>query len=119
MIPFLVAGALIAGVVVVSVFWKEIKSFIQASIERIKSHLIPSLIVGFKTYLETGNSTLATLKALQKFFSKNERGNWQETVVTREISPNEIPEDIRRKLERTNSPVDITDEVQSELHLEI
>ncbi|WFF38876.1 hypothetical protein LU290_01125 [Moraxella nasibovis] len=120
MIPFLIAGALIAGAVVVSAFWKEIKSFIQASIERIKTHLIPSMIVGFKTYLDTGNATYATAKALQKFFSKNERGNWQETIVTREIPASEIPEDIRRKADRSNSSViDITDEVQTELHLEV
>ena len=36
MIPFLLAGALIVGVFVATAFWKEIKSFIQASIERIK-----------------------------------------------------------------------------------
>ena len=119
MIPFLLAGVLIAGVFVATAFWKEIKSFIQASIERIKTHLIPSMIVGFKTYLQTGNALYATAKALQKFFSKNERGQWQETIMTRNVPANEIPEDIRRKVENNRGPVDITDEVQAELHLEV
>ncbi|AZQ94019.1 hypothetical protein EJK54_0793 [Moraxella catarrhalis] len=39
--------------------------------------------------------------------------------MTRNVPANEIPEDIRRKVENNRGPVDITDEVQAELHLEV
>lgn len=58
-------------------------------------------------------------KLYRSFFSKNERGQWQETIMTRNVPANEIPEDIRRKVENNRGPVDITDEVQAELHLEV
>ncbi|MFC0820696.1 hypothetical protein [Moraxella marmotae] len=124
MIPFLVIGALaIAGAVVVSVFWNEIKDFIVASAERIKTVIIPSAIVGFRTYLEAGGNLFLTakdtIKALQKYYTQNTKGQWQETVVTRTIPAKDIPEDIKRKLDGSHTQVDITSEVQQELHLEV
>ena len=39
--------------------------------------------------------------------------------MTRNVPANEIPEDIRRKVKNNRGPIDITDEVQAELHLEV
>lgn len=120
MIPLLaVAGiALVAGVAL-SAFWTTIRDFIKDSVEKIKTVLIPALIVGFRTYLETGSYVAAATKAMQKFYSKNQEGKWQETIVTRIVSENEIPADILKKAKNSQSPLDITEQVQQELHLEI
>lgn len=123
MIPFIIAGALIAGAIALTLFWKEIKSFIQASWARIQQIIVPSLIAGFKTYLKTKSLTASigygVLVGVQKFYSKTERNQWKETVITREIPPDELPKDIRMKLERSGGKeVDITNEVSRELKLE-
>lgn len=123
MIPFLVAAGLIAGVFVVSKFWKQIKDFLQTSIEKIQKILPAASIAGFKTYFQTGNLAQSLYNAgtviLQKFYSKNAEGKWQETIATREIDPSEIPADILAKVEQANGQaVDISDEVQHELKLE-
>lgn len=123
MIPFIIAGALIAGAIAVTVFWKEIKSFIQSSWNKIKQIIVPALIAGFKTYLRTKSLSMAigsgVLVGVQKFYSKTERNQWKETIVTREIPPDELPKDIKERLQRSNgNEIDITNEVSKELKLE-
>ena len=123
MIPFIIAGALIAGAIALTLFWKEIKSFIQASWAKIQQIIVPSLIAGFKPYVTTNSLTASlgygVLVGVQKFYSKTERNQWKETVITREIPPDELPKDIRMKLERSGGKeVDITNEVSRELKLE-
>ncbi|VXA91475.1 conserved hypothetical protein [Enhydrobacter sp. AX1] len=118
MIPLIaVAGLAVAGLVL-SVFWKEIKDFIIASTSKIKTVIIPSAIVGFRTYLETGSVARGFLKAMQTFYTRNTQGQWQETVVTRTISEKEVPKDIKAKA-KNHTRVDITEDVQKELQLEI
>lgn len=122
MIPLLAVAAigLLAGVALTA-FWSEIKNFIQASVEKIKTVIIPSAIVGFRTYLETGSvaaGLYSAYKGIQKFYTRNTQGQWQETLVTRTIPDNEVPAEIRNKLKHSHTPVDITDDVQRELKLE-
>ena len=100
MIPLIwIGAALFAGAVVVGVFWNEIKDCVNKSSRKIRESVIPS--------------------AIQKFYSRKETGQWQETVITREISEKDIPADILAKINRSSGrEVDITDEVAEELHLE-
>ncbi|VEG13887.1 hypothetical protein [Moraxella cuniculi] len=116
MIPFMVAAAALAGVVVVSVFWNEIKNFISASIEKIKTIIIPSAIVGFRTFLESNGNFFKTYKAVQKYYSRLNNGQYQETVMTRTLEAKDLPPGIREKAEN-RSQADITDEIQQELRL--
>lgn len=124
MIPLIwIGAALFAGAVVVGVFWNEIKEFVNKSIRKIREIVIPSAIAGFKTFLQTGSVARALYAAknvaIQKFYSRKETGQWQETVITREISEKDIPADILAKINRSSGKeVDITDEVAEELHLE-
>lgn len=123
-IPFLVIGAAaIATAIVVGVFWKEIKNFLTKAINRFKEIFAPALIAGYKTYIQTGSLARALYNAgkvaIQKCYSKTERGTWQETVTTREISFDDIPADIRDRVRHANGQeVDITAEVAEELQLE-
>lgn len=123
-IPFLIIGAAaVIGVAVIGAFWNDIKKFVSKAFQKFREIFIPAAIVGFKTFLQTGSvarSLYAAGKvAIQKCYSKTERGTWQETVVAREISFDEIPADIRERVERSRGKeVDITGEVAEELQLE-
>lgn len=122
MIPFILLGAaLFAGAVVVSAFWDSIKNFLEASVKHVRQ-VIKATIVGLTAYIKTQNivaGVAAGLQALNKFYSKNEDQQWEETVTTRTISASEVPEHIRRKLEATQKPVDISEDIAKELKLEL
>lgn len=125
MIPFIGYGllALIAGAFVIGVFWNDIKDFIQESWEDIKTIIVPSLIEGWKTYVQTGSVAQALYSAkqvaIQKFYSRTNNGKWKETTMTKEISFEDLPEDIQKKLKRAKGKeVDITEEVKETLELE-
>jgi hypothetical protein len=115
MIPFLILGSLLAGVVVAVAitFWDQIKKYLQLAAKKVKQ-VISAAIVGVATYVQTGNWREG-IRAAYKFYSKDENGMWQETVTTKTIDPNEVPEHIRKKLEATEKEIDISEELQLEL----
>jgi hypothetical protein len=55
------------------------------------------------------------IKAAYKFYSKNLEGQWQETLTTKTITAEEVPEHIRRKLEASSQAIDISDELELQL----
>lgn len=113
MIPILiVAGLALAGAVVYT-FWDEIKKYLKQAYEKIKE-VLSATIVGVTTYLQT-RDLVEGVKAAYKFYSKNKAGKWQETVLTKTISAQDVPEHIRRKLEATTDEVDVSDELELEL----
>lgn len=122
MIPFILLGAaLFAGAVVVTAFWDKIKSFLEASVKHVRQ-VVKATIVGLTAYVKTQNiaaGVYAGLQALNKFYSKNENQQWEETITTRTISESDVPEHIRRKLESTRGPVDISEDIAKELKLEL
>ena len=113
MIPVLLLGGLLVASVVAITFWDQIKKYLSLAFERVKK-VITATIVGVAAYVQTGNLREG-IKAAYKFYSKNERGMWQESVVTKEITAEELPEHIRKKLEKTDSPVDISNELELKL----
>ncbi|WP_226455747.1 hypothetical protein [Pseudomonas sp. AF03-9] len=122
MIPFILLGAaLFAGAVVASAFWDKIKNFLEASVKHVRQ-IVKATIVGLTAYIKTQNvvaGIAAGLQALNKFYSKNEDQQWEETVTTRTIPASDVPEHIRRKLESTQAPVDISEDIAKELKLEL
>ena len=124
MIPFLIGTALLIGSgIVIGVFWNEIKDFITKSLARMKEILVPASIAGFKTFIQTGSVAKALYSAaqvaIQKFYSKTEQGQWKETVVSREISFEDLPADIRAQVNQANGQeVDISHQAAQELKLE-
>jgi hypothetical protein len=115
MIPILLLGALLAaGAAVVAItFWDQIKEFLKLAFEKVK-RMISATIVGVTTYVQSGNWREG-IKAAYKFYSKDTNGMWQETVTTRTISAEQVPESIRRKLDATTKPIDISEELELEL----
>ena len=123
MIPYLIAGAaLLIGVgVVIGAFWNDIKKFVIESFDRIKEILIPASIVGFKTFLQEGNLAKALYQAgqvaIQKFY-RSAYGQWQETVLTRAVSFQDIPQDIKLQIQNTHGrEMEISQQVAQELQL--
>lgn len=112
MIPILLLGAaaLAAGAVIVT-FWDEIKQAIKLAWSKVQK-IIKAAIVGFTTYIKEGDWRKGAIAAF-KFYSKDERGQWSETVATKTISEHEVPPEIRAKLERSQGEsIDISKEME-------
>lgn len=115
MIPILlVIGLLTAGAVVAAVtFWDQIKKFLGLALKKVKE-IIGATIIGVATYIQTDNWREG-FKAFYKFYSQNTKGQWQETITTKTISADEVPDHIKKKCEKTTDQVDISEELQLEL----
>ncbi|QCP47886.1 hypothetical protein FAZ95_01015 [Trinickia violacea] len=114
MIPFLLLGGLLAGAVIVAVsFWDQIKKYLQLAAEKVKQ-IISAAIVGVAAYVQSGDWREG-IRVAYKFYSKDKAGQWQETVTTKTITADELPEHIRRKLEQTEKEIDISEELKLEL----
>ncbi|MBX8496860.1 hypothetical protein [Pseudomonas cichorii] len=122
MIQFILLGAaLFAGAVMVTAFWDSIKNFLEDSVRHVRQ-VVKATIVGLTAYIKTKDVVAgisAGLQALNKFYSKNDNQQWEETITTRTISEQDVPEHIRRKLEGTKEAVDISDDIAKELKLEL
>lgn len=122
MIPFIVGAVLIFGTVLfMAYFWKEVKSFLQKAFEIFMKKAVPSIYAGLVTYLEKGSITSGIYTVIQKFLEKEPNGDWRETVYVRDISVDELPENIRRKMDNANvgEEIDITSEMKEALKLEL
>lgn len=114
MIPFILVAALLAGAAAVAVtFWDQIKKFLALAVEKVKQ-IIGATIIGVAAYIQTENWREG-IKAFYKFYSKNTEGQWQESVVTKTVSAEEVPEHIRKKLEKDSGPIDISKDLELEL----
>lgn len=114
MIPILLLGGLILGLGALTItFWDQIKKYLSLALEQVKK-IIRATIVGVAAYVQTRDWRQG-IKAAYKFYSKNENGKWQESVVTKEISVEELPPSVRAKLEKTEKPIDISNELELEL----
>ncbi len=115
MIPLLLLGGLLFGAaaVVVVTFWDEIKQFLKIAYDKVKK-LISAAIAGVAAYAQTG-SFIDGIKVAYKFYSKDSTGKWQESVVTKTVNDNEVPEHIRRKLDQSAGPVDISNDLELQL----
>ncbi len=122
MITFIVGATLIFGIVLfIAFFWKEIKAFLEKAFKLFMEKAIPSAYAGLITYLEKGSVVSGIYIAVQKFLEKEPDGNWKETIYEREISAEELPENIRKKMEcaYVGEEVDITSEMKEALSLEL
>lgn len=117
MIPIFIIGALLVGGAVVAVtFWDQIKKYLSKALEKVKE-ILNAAIVGFTAYVKSGLNWMEGLKAAYKFYSRNNQGQWQETVITKTISVEDLPESIKKKLAKSQGKqVEITEELELELN---
>jgi len=92
----LAIGAIGAGVVLTS-YWEELISWIQWGIEKIQQ-VIELVFLGVKTFviwMQDG------IKNIAKYYSKNKITNeYEETVVTKKVNENDVPEEFKNKAYR-------------------
>ncbi len=114
MIPLILLGGLLIGATVIAVtFWDQIKKYLGLAYKKLKE-ILAAAIVGVAAYVQT-NNWREGIKAFYKFYSKDTAGQWQETMTTKTITAEEVPEHIRRKLEASNRAIDISEELELEL----
>lgn len=95
--------------------------FLTKSFRNFYEKAVPSIYAGLVTYLEKGSIASGIYTVIQKFLEKEPNGNWTETVYAREISVDELPDNIRRKMNNANvgEEIDITPEMKEALKLEL
>lgn len=114
MIPvLLLLGAAVGVGAVLATFWDEIVDWLKKTIVKVQE-AIRRAIIGFTVFLKKVNHFI---KEISKHYSKNEQGRWQETIVTKEVNENDVPPEIRAKLEKipSSSELDISSEMQLKL----
>ena len=107
------AGSLIAAGVaaVVAHFWEDIVEWMQETIEMVKRK-IKGVLVGSKVYIKKLGDKV---EEIARHYSKNEKDQWEETTVTKRVSPDEVPEEFLQQAEQNNDELDITDELEMQL----
>ena len=108
---WLLAGAAVGAAVVI--FWKDIREFFIKSWNALPQDVRHDLhgVVAFAQKID------AKMMSMLNYYSYNVGTNeWSETIVTKTITANDIPEHIRNRMQ-TGQKVNITDDLQKELKL--
>lgn len=108
---FLLAGA-VTGAVVIT-FWKEIREWFIDVWHKLPSQLRQDL-KGVLAFVQKIDNIIT---AAIKYYSYNKGTNeWNETIVSKIVSTNDIPDHIRRRLSE-GKELDITNDFRKELDL--
>lgn len=103
------AGAAIIGVGLVAIFWNSIKDWLLRAAQKV-NEIISGIVYGAKVFIRKLSEGY---KEISKHYSKNGT-QWEETIVTRTVSPEDVPDDIKEKASMYED-CDITHEM--ELHI--
>ena len=105
----LILGAtVIAGVSIIAKFWNEVVSWLKRVYDKIKS-MIQGVLMGSTIFFK-GEAAKEISKNYAKVGTK-----WQETIVEKNISASEIPEEYRNKMRRDNQEYEFSDELEHQL----
>lgn len=88
----------------------EIVDWLKRGIEKIRE-VLKMIVLGVKIFIKKIGEAF---KEISKHYSQDTNGKWHETMVTREVSENEVPPEILRKGIRTQE-VDVTDTLELKL----
>lgn len=105
------AAAAVTLVATLAEYWQQIVSWLDSCIKAVKK-LVEGIVYGFKVFIKKVSEAI---KEISKHYSK-EGNQWTETIQTRVISEDEVPEEIMAKA-RYNKETDITDDVEEQLEL--
>ena len=111
MIIGLITGALLAAAVVgvLSAFWEDIRDFLKKAFEKVRQ-VVQGVIAGAKIFLK---KIREAVQEISKNYSKVDK-HWEETIVTRTVHENEVPEEFRNRISY-DSELDITREMEMQL----
>lgn len=106
----LLGATAIVAVTAVAVFWNEIVEWLKRAVTRVQE-IISGVVQGFSIFIKKMREAA---KEISKHFSKVGT-KWQETIVEKNISFNDLPDEIKRKLTLDDVECDFTNELA--LHL--
>lgn len=104
----LATAGVIAGVSLIARFWNNITEWIKKATQKV-IEVVQTAVLGFKVFIK---KLAEGFKEISKHYSKN-GVKWQETIVTREIPIDEVPDEILEKAGYNET--DITDEYEMAL----
>ena len=109
LIPLLIGAALVG----IAVFWKELISWMQRAINKVKQ-IISGALEGAKTFIVKMTDGI---KNIAKYYSKNQLTNeYEETVTKKVVNENDVPEELRNRISmHINVEVDTTVELLGKL----
>lgn len=113
----LLIGGAVLGVALVA-FWQEIKDWFIKIWHKLPIEVKEDLkgVLAFAREVAT-NTVRNAIMCIMKYYSYNAITNqWNETIVSKQITSNDIPEHIRNRLRQGNE-IDITDDLSQELKL--
>lgn len=103
------AGLLLGGSLLTQ-FWNDIINWLQRAVEKV-ADVISGVVYGCTIFIK---KFLEGAQEISKHYSKTNDGKWEETIVTKQISEDQVPEEIRRKA-IYNQEVDFTKELELKL----
>lgn len=100
--------------VVLTLFWNAVRVFVLSAIEKVKQVLMVAAVKGVNVFLQEGMDGLKSLT-----YSYIEKaGGYVEQVVSKRISAEEMPDNIRSKVSSSyGEEVDVTDDFAHALKL--
>ncbi len=104
-------GAAATLVATLAEYWQELVEWVKKCINAVKK-LIEGIVYGFKVFI---TKVSEAIKEISKHYSK-EGNQWTETIQTRVISADEVPDEILAKA-RYNKETDITEDMEEQLEL--
>lgn len=115
-IGLLIGGAILGAALVA--FWQEIKDWFIKIWHKLPTQIKDDLkgVLVFAKEITT-NAAHNIIRCTMKYYSYNAITNqWNETIVSKQITSNDIPEHIKNRLKQGNE-IDITDDLSKELKL--
>ena len=105
MLATLLLGAAIVGIV--AAFWEELLDFVKKGLKKVKR-----AVELFKVFVQKVQNGV---KEIARYYARVGQ-NWEETTITRTISEDELPEEIRNKKRyKKNKETEITEELENML----
>lgn len=103
------AGLLLGGSLLTR-FWNDIIEWLKRAVDKV-AEVIVGVVYGCTVFIK---KLLEGVQEISKHYSKRNDGKWEETVVTKQISEDQVPEEIRRKAVY-NKEVEVTKELELKL----
>lgn len=108
----LAAGAAVA-VGVAAIFWDDLRDWLVEGLNFLMQ-TIKGIVHGVKVFVK---KVYKTYQQISKTYYQDEKKKWHETIKTREIPENEVPEEIRVKAQADNREYDVTSQFENVLEM--
>lgn len=95
---------------IIDAFWNDILDFLKKAANKVKQ-VIKGVLYGSKVFIK---KTYEAIQEISRHYSWVDE-HWEETTVTRKVSPNEVPKDILNRYAMMDQEVDVTDELEMKL----